>query len=525
MASKSADSILDNGERKYVLSVDIGSTSMRCFVIDKDLKFVGKAAQPMEYTRPQQGHVELDPELIWERFVTIIKEAMETAKITASQVSSLGISLARGTFTSWDRETGEIVHPFISWQDTRSAPLAKSWNNSLMFKAISKASRAIYTVTRIRRFLAMSVIEFKSLHMCIRAQWVLDNIPRARELADAGQLMFGTLDTFLLWRLSGGKVHATDASNASATAIYDAYTTSWSSTVCKLMNIPLNSLPVIVDTSTHICTSEDEIFGGPIEVHAVAADQQSSLFGQACWEDRELKLTLGSGSFLDVRTVTPHASPSGIYPMVAWQINGEVSFMAEGVAISTGHCVEWASKVGWFENVADTSRMAESVEDSGGVCFVPAIAGLEAPINDPTACCSVLGIKPDTRREHLVRAMLESFAFRASQILDRAQEEIGNLPDCVRVDGGVSENNFLLQTIADLTSCKIQRAAVRETTALGVAFFAGLSSGLWASRDEIKEKVIFTDIFVPNPENKARLLEARELWSKAVGRSLKWYRY
>eukprot|EP00117_Sycon_ciliatum_P046607 scpid82231/ scgid3442/ Putative glycerol kinase 5; ATP:glycerol 3-phosphotransferase 5 len=311
MASDSTTPTAGNENDIYVVSVDIGSTTMRCFIVDADAKFIAVAVQPIEYLRPQHGYVELDPEVIWNQFVQVVKDAMKKAGISVSQVSSMGISLARGTFTSWHRDTGEIFHPLISWQDTRATEVAKAMNKGSMFRTLSAGSRFLHTVTRDKRFLAAAVIEFKSMHMCIRANWVLNNMPGIKELAEQDKLLMGTLDTFLLWRLSNGKVFATDCSNASATAFYDPFTLGWSSISCQLMGLPITALPTVVHTSGHICTSEESIFGGPIEVHCVVADQQAAAFGQMCWDPLQVKCTLGTGSFLDVVTHAPHASATG----------------------------------------------------------------------------------------------------------------------------------------------------------------------------------------------------------------------
>eukprot|EP00064_Thunnus_orientalis_P008779 superscaffoldBa00001070_g8802 len=370
-----------NGFKKesFILSVDVGTTSIRCHVYDKEAKIRGSCTTKVVPLYPEVGHVEMDPDALWKGFITVVKGAVQDTGVHMHQIEALGISTQRSTFTTWDRRTGVPFHNFISWQDQRAADLVKSWNRSCTMKAIHGVMKVLYFLTRQKRSLAASLIVFTTQHVTFRLVWALTHYKQVRQAVAEGNCCFGTMDTWLLFKLTKGFVHATDYSNASATGIFDSYQ---------------------------------------------MADQQAAMFGECCFDVGDVKITMGTGTFMNINTGNkPHTSVTGLYPVVGWKIGSEVVYLAEGNAADTGTAIKWAEKLELFSDVRDTSAMAYSVSDSDGVCFVPSFSGLQAPLNDPKACASLMGLKPSTTKCHLVRAILESVAFRNMQLYETMLKE------------------------------------------------------------------------------------------------------
>ncbi|XP_053167233.1 putative glycerol kinase 5 isoform X2 [Hemicordylus capensis] len=463
----------------YILGVDVGSTVIRCHVYDKGVALRGSGRKQVEVLHPQTGWVEIDPECLWTQFVEVIKEAVQDAGIQISQVSALGISTQRATFITWNKKSGKPFHNFISWQDVRAAELVKSWNRSFLLKVEQAA---------------------KDDNCC-----------------------FGTIDTWLLYKLTKGAVYATDYSNASTTAFFDPFKLQWSVLLSKLFSIPISLFPPVEDTSHHFGSVDAEIFGVPFPITALVADQQAAMFGECCFDEGDIKITMGTGSFWDINTGSKiHVSRTGLYPLVGWKIGKELTYLAEANASDTGNAIKWAQDLDLFSSAEETSEMANSLVNSGGVCFVPSFSGLQIPVNDPCACTSFMGITPSTTKNHLVRAVLESIAFRNKQLYDTIAREVGIPPTSIWADGGVSKNSFIMQMTSDLINREINKSVITDMSCLGAAFLAGLAVGFWNDKQQLK-KLRQTDVvFKPQKEPKEYEL-AMGNWIKAVKRSLHWY--
>ncbi|XP_051809241.1 putative glycerol kinase 5 isoform X2 [Acanthochromis polyacanthus] len=478
-----------NGFKKesFILSVDVGTTSIKCHVYDKEAKIRGSCITKVVPLYPEVGHVEMDPDDLWKGFITVVKGAVQDAGVQMRQIEALGISTQRGTFTTWDRKTGVPFHNFISWQDQRTADLVKSWNRSCTMKAIHGVMKMVYFLTRQKRSLAASLIVFSTQHVTFRLVWALTHYKQVRQAVDEGNCCFGTIDTWLLFKLTKGQVHATDYSNASATGIFDSYQ---------------------------------------------MADQQAAMFGECCFDVGDVKITMGTGTFMDINTGSkPHTSVAGLYPIVGWKIGSEVVYLAEGNAADTGTAIKWAQRLELFSDVTETSDMAYSVSDSDGVCFVPSFSGLQAPLNDPKACASLMGLKPSTTKSHLVRAILESVAFRNKQLYETMLRETRIPITKIRVDGGVSSNDFVLQLTADLFGRKVSRPQHNEMSCLGAAFVAGLGVGFWRSREELKKLQSTDTMFLPRGAAKEgagstsrEYIPVLQSWERALRRSMNWYK-
>ncbi|KAJ6669365.1 hypothetical protein lerEdw1_008174 [Lerista edwardsae] len=508
---------------KYILGVDVGSTVIRCHVYDKAAVLRGSSTKQVKVLHPQPGWVELDPEYLWTQFIDVIIEAVQAAGIQMNQISALGLSTQRATFITWNKKSGKPFHNFISWQDLRAAELVKSWNRSMLLKAIHGFSSLLYFFTRMDQFLLSSCIAFTTQHVSLRLAWVLQHIPEVEQAIKDDNCCFGTVDTWLLYKLTKGAVYATDYSNASSTAFFDPCKLQWSVPLGKLLSIPVSLFPPVEDTSYNFGSVDAEIFGVAFPIAALVADQQAAMFGQCCFDTGDIKVTMGTGSFWDINTGSKvHSSKTGLYPLIGWKIGTELIYLAEANASDTGSAIQWAQNLDLFVSVEETSEMASSLVNSGGVCFVPSFSGLQIPVNDPYACASFMGITPSTTKKHLLRAMLESIAFRNKQLYDTITREVDIPPTSIRADGGVSKNRFVMQMTSDLISRMINKPVVTDMSCLGASFLAGLAVGFWNDREQLK-KLRETDVvFKPQKEPKEYKV-AMDNWIKAVKRSLHWY--
>ncbi|XP_057712971.1 putative glycerol kinase 5 isoform X2 [Corythoichthys intestinalis] len=516
-------------KERYILSVDVGSTVIRCHVYDKKAEIRGSSCEQVVPLHPEEGHVELDPDALWKSFISVVKGAVKDAAVQMHQMEALGISTQRATFTTWDRRSGIPFHNFISWQDQRAAALVASWNRSCTLKLIHGLMKVLHFVTRQKRSLAASLIVFSTQHVTFRLVWALKHYKRVAQAVSDGNCCFGTIDTWLLFKLTNGLVHATDYSNASATGIFDTYQMCWSHMLCSLVSLPLSIFPRVENTGHKFGSTDPSIFGIAVPIMSVMADQQAAMFGECCYDVGDVKITMGTGTFMDINTGSaPHTSVNGLYPLVGWKIGSEVVYLAEGNAADTGTAIKWAQALDLFSDVEHTSTMAYSVSDSNGVCFVPSFSGLQAPLNDPKACASFMGLKPSTTKCHLVRAILESVAFRNKQLYETVLRETDIPITKIRVDGGVSSNDFITQLTADLFGRKIERCRHREMSCLGAAFVAGLGTGYWRSCEELKKLRGADALFCPKgaPGDRSASDHARHLerWERALRRSMYWYK-
>ncbi|XP_076435847.1 glycerol kinase 5-like isoform X2 [Babylonia areolata] len=468
----------DSAEDCYVLALDVGTTTMRGHVYDRQGRIKGSSSVKLQIDQLKPGWFEIDPHKLFDDAKTVIRDSIRAAGLTAGQVKCLGIATQRNTFVTWDRETGETFHNLISWQDLRASDDVLQWNNSVTLRLLNSGARFAHFFTRQKRHKAASVLRFMTKQVTLRLHWVLNNVPNVRSRACENQALFGCIETWLVWKLTDGQVHATDYSCASTTGIFDPYSVEWSPVVTGLVNIPTSILPEIRDTSGDFGSTHPDIFGVPIPIRAVVADQQGAMFGQCCFKAGDIKCTMGTGTFVDINTGSkPHASMTGLYPLVAWKIGKDLTYIAEGHSADTGTVLEWAQKIGLFEDVSETGEMAASVQDSGGVCFVPSFSGLQQPVNDDSATTSLMGVTQATTKAHIVRAMLDSLAFRFKGLYEAIISETQIPLSCIRVDGGVCNNDFLVQMLADIIHQPIDRSAHPDMTSLGAAFLAGLASG------------------------------------------------
>ncbi|HEV8228131.1 MAG TPA: glycerol kinase GlpK [Methylomirabilota bacterium] len=493
-------------ERHFVLALDQGTTGSRAMVVDTDGAVRGSGYVELTQHYPQPGWVEQDAEEIWTTTVRAIGEALAAARIAATEIAAIGITNQRETTVLWERASGHPVHRAIVWQCRRTALLCerlKTDGAEPVFK--SKTGLMLdpyFSGTKIR--------------------WLLDEVPGARDRAERGELAFGTVDSWLLWRLTGGAVHATDPSNASRTLCFDIRSLRWDDELCRLLGVPQAVLPVVKPSAGVFGeTARGELPPG-IPVTGIAGDQQAALFGQCCVEPGMAKNTYGTGSFVLLNTgQAPIASERGLLTTVAWQIDGAVSYALEGSVFVAGAVVQWLRDgLGIIATAAESEALATSVNDAGGVYLVPAFTGLGAPYWDPYARGVLVGLTRGTTRAHIARAALEAIAYQNRDVIDGMAAEARASLRALRVDGGAAANNFLCQFQADVLNVEVLRPVITETTAMGAAFLAGVGAGIWKV-DALSSRWRLERRFAPAPDVDARVT-AYAGWQRAVERARGW---
>ena len=491
----------DGNMGKYIMALDQGTTSSRCIIYDKKGNIVSVAQKEFTQIYPKAGWVEHDAMEIWSTQMGVAQEAILKINCTHEDIEAIGITNQRETTVVWDRETGVPIYNAIVWQCRRTAEYCDSLKEAGYGEKIREKTGllidAYFSATKLR--------------------WILENVPGAREKAEAGRLLFGTIETWLIWKLTEGKVHVTDYSNASRTMMFNINTLDWDDEILEILNIPRCMLPEPKPSSCIYGVSSENIFGGAIPIAGAAGDQQAALFGQTCFLPGEGKNTYGTGCFLLVNTgEKPVFSGSGLVTTIAWGIGGKVYYALEGSVFVCGAAIQWLrDELDILETAADSEKMALSVPDSNGVYVVPAFVGLGAPYWDPYARGAVLGITRGANKNHLVRATLESMAYQTKDLIDAMAGDMGRSIHSLKVDGGACANNFLMQFQSDILDCEVKRPQCIETTSLGAAYLAGLATGYWQNKEDVLENWQIDRTFEPKmeAERKKELLAG---WKKAV---------
>ena len=492
---------------KYLMTLDQGTTSSRCILFDRHGNICAKAQREFSQIFPQDGWVEHDANEIWETQIGVAREAMQKLGASASDVAAIGITNQRETVVVWEKSTGKPICNAIVWQCRRTA-------------AFCDALKADGAEQEIRERTGLLLDPYFSAS---KLRWILDHVEGARERAARGELLFGTIDTWLIYCLTGGRVHATDPSNAARTMLFNIHTLSWDDELLKLFDIPVCMMPRVMPSSGLFGYTDADLFGGEIPISGVAGDQQSALFGQCCFSVGDAKNTYGTGGFLLMNTGKKVVLPKqGLLATVGWQIGNEVNYVLEGSVFVCGAVIQWLRDgLGLIQNAADSERMALQVPDCGGVYLVPAFVGLGAPYWDAYARGGIQGLTRATTKNHIVRAALESMAYQTADVLQAMEQEIGVSLSSLRVDGGASANNFLLQFQSDVLGTQLLRPACIETTAWGAASLAGLGVGMFADLNELKQEWRADRTFEPQIDDVQRA-ERISAWHRAVDRTLGW---
>ena len=495
-------------DRSYILAIDQGTTGSTALLFNKEGRVISSAYREVHQIYPRPGWVEHDPQELLGTSVAVARETLQKAKVDASQVRSVGITNQRETTVVWDRNTGEPVSNAIVWQCRRTDSLCEELKQKGLSQSVSEKTGlvidAYFSATKLR--------------------WILDHIPQGQRRAEQGELLFGTVDSWLVWNLTGGAVHITDYSNACRTMLFNIHTLQWDQELLSALNIPEAVLPRVMPSSQVYGETAAGLLGDSrVPLSAVAGDQQAALFGQACYEPGMAKNTYGTGSFVLLNTGSrPVPSQRGLVTTIAWGLEDGVTYAMEGSIFITGAAVQWLRDgLGLIADAAESETLARSVPDSGGVYFVPAFVGLGAPYWDMYARGTIVGLTRGTTREHLARATLEAIAYQTRDVIEVMGAEAGLQVQTLRVDGGGTANSFLMQFQADILGVPIQKAAVPETTALGAAYLAGLAVGLWQDTAEIARGWRAAETYEPGMSTDQReTLYAG--WKRAVERARNW---
>lgn len=492
-------------EQKYILALDQGTSSSRAIVFDHEGRICATAQKEFPQHFPKPGWVEHDPKDIWSSEASVIAEAITSMGINGLNIAGIGITNQRETTIVWDAETGEPVYNAIVWQDRRTSEYCDRLKEQNLTGFIREKTGLIidayFSATKIR--------------------WILENVPGARARAEAGKLRFGTVDTWLLWNLTRGECHMTDVSNASRTMLFNIHTLNWDEDLMKLFGIPMSMLPEVHSSSEIYGYTKTTIFAHKVPVAGIAGDQQAALFGQMCTTPGSVKNTYGTGCFLLMNSGTkPITSSHNLLTTIAWKIGDTVNYALEGSIFVGGSVVQWLRDgLGIIKSSSEIESLAMTVPDNGGVYFVPALTGLGAPYWDQYAKGTICGLTRGTTAAHIARAALEGIAFETMDIVNAMEHDAGIKLAELKVDGGASRNNLMMQFQADILGTKVIRPKVTETTAMGACYLAGLATGYWDSLDDIKRQWNADKVFEPlAPAEK--VLKLKEGWANAIGRTL-----
>ncbi|HIO11653.1 MAG TPA: glycerol kinase [Deltaproteobacteria bacterium] len=490
-----------------IMALDQGTTSSRTILFDENGIIVAEANASLDCHFPQSGWVEQVPEDIWSSQRETIEAALAQAKLSMKDISAVGITNQRESTIAWNRKTGEALGPAINWQCRRTADFCEELKAEGFDRVLRNKTGLVtdpyFSGTKMR--------------------WILENVPDARKQADRGNLCFGTVDSWLIWKLTGGRVHATEISNASRTLVFNINTCAWDDEILSRFGIPRETLPEVKPSSGVIAMVNPELIGGEAPIAGVAGDQQAALFGQACFEAGMAKNTYGTGCFMISNTGSEMVfSQHGLLTTIAWQIGDEVTYALEGSVFIAGALVQWLRDgLEFFKDASETQAMAESVSDSGGVFVVPAFVGLGAPHWDPYARGTIVGLTRDTNRNHIVRASLEAIAYQSAEVLRSIANDTGVELKELRIDGGAAANDFLCQFQADLLGMKVTRPHILDTTAMGAAFLAGLAVGVWKDQTQIRKLWQEEKTFAANI-SREDANQKMDAWNRAVERSKGW---
>ena len=494
---------------KYVMALDSGTTSNRCILFDENGRIRSVAQKEFIQHFPKPGWVEHDAGEIWSTQLSVAREAMNQIEATAEDIAAIGITNQRETTIVWDKNTGQPVYHAIVWQCRRTS----EYCDSLKARGLEE---------KIRQKTGLVIDAYFS---ATKVKWILDNVPGAREKAERGDLLFGTVETWLIWKLTKGAVHITDYSNASRTMLFNINTLQWDDEILEELNIPKSMLPTPKPSSCIYGTADPSFLGGPIPIAGAAGDQQSALFGQTCFQPGEAKNTYGTGCFLLMNTgEKPVFSENGLVTTIAWGLDGKVNYALEGSIFVAGAAIQWLrDEMRLIDSAEDSEYMAKKVKDTNGCYVVPAFTGLGAPHWDQYARGTIVGITRGVNKYHIIRATLDSLAYQVNDVLQSMRADSGIQLASLKVDGGASANDFLMQTQADIINAPVNRPRCVETTAMGAAYLAGLAVKYWTSKEEVLQNWAIDKTFIPEITDEARSKRIRG-WEKAVKYAYGWAR-
>ena len=509
-------------EKKYIIAVDAGSTGIRSILYNRDGEMVKREYEKTPADHPEAGATEHDPEMLWQALRKTVQAIFADGSIIPSEVAAFGITNQRSSFCIWDRATGKPLTNFINWQDVRAAATIADMNRNPAWVLLRGAMKLFSRLINSTLMIATSMLVLNTDHTIGKVRWLLNERPDIEEKCRRGEAMFGTIDSWFIYKLTGGKNHLTDYTNAASTAMFNPFDLKWNGIYCKIFDIPMEMLPEVRDTNGYFGESEAELFGAPIPIRAAVGDQQSSLFGHGCYNPGDVKCSLGSGSFVCVNVGSRgKVSRRGLFPLIAWVIDGKPTYMLEGQVATTGTLIDWLGQgIGLSDTPAELNRFAAGCEDAEGVYFVPTPTGIRFPYFIPGAKASIVGLSLKSERSHVARAVLEGIALRINDILEGVEDDAKTSISEIRTDGGVSRSDILMQCLSDFSGCNVERAPEADMTAAGAAYLAGLSCGFWSNYDELAALHKGYETFSPVMAESAREKKKSE-WKEVLKNLLK----
>ena len=494
-------------EKKYIVALDQGTTSSRAVVMDHDANIISVSQREFEQIYPKPGWVEHDPMEIWATQSSTLVEVLAKADISSDQIAAIGITNQRETTIVWEKETGKPIYNAIVWQCRRTSEYCDSLKDKGLTEMFQKKTGLV----------------IDAYFSGTKVKWILDHVEGARERAKRGELLFGTVETWLIWKLTKGAVHVTDYSNASRTMLFNINTLQWDEEILKELDIPASMLPEAKPSSCIYGKTDPSFLGGEIPIAGAAGDQQAALFGQTCFQPGEAKNTYGTGCFMLMNTgEKPVFSDNGLVTTIAWGLDGKVNYALEGSIFVAGAAIQWLrDELKIIDSSPDSEYMAQKVPDTNGCYVVPAFTGLGAPYWDQYARGTIVGITRGVNKYHIIRATLESLAYQVNDVLVAMEADSGIRLSALKVDGGASANNFLMQTQADIINAPVNRPQCVETTAMGAAYLAGLAVGYWSDKEEVIKNWAIDQIFEPKISEEERKKKLKG-WKKAVKYAYGW---
>lgn len=502
---------------KYILAIDSGGSGIRALLFDKKGQIVERVREKTPWISPEEGAQEHNPEELWQSLLKVTRKVMKKGKLLSSDIAAIGISNQRASFMLWDKKTGEPITNLISWADVRAADTCDKMNHNFRWRLLKFFAAIVAKLTKNPMMLATRMLRFTTDHASTRLKWYLDTHPNVYTRCKNGEVQFGTLDSWFIYKLSGKTRHLSDISNAAASSLFNPFQLKWNSIVCNLFDIPMNIFPEVVDNNGDFGSTESSLFDGEIPIRCTIGDQMGALFGHCCFSKGDVKISQGSGSFVDLNVGNkPKTSKRGLFPLIGWSINGSVSYMLEGYVATAGTLIDWlGGGIGLSGSGPELDQFAEKCETTKGVIVIPTASGIRYPWFNPRTRASILGLSLSTHRRHVARAVLEGIAFRLIDIIHGMEKDTHTEIHSIKVDGGVSNSNILLQSLANFSDITVQRAPEADMSGTGAAYMAGLAVGFWKDMEELKSLQLGYSSFKPelSPEIRNKKLKK---WNRAV---------
>lgn len=514
--------MLKRKKDKYILSIDSGGQGIRCLLFNKLGEIVQKEYHATPAYHPSVGAEEFDPIMLRDAMFEVIKRILESQRLKAKDIEAMGISNQRASFVLWEKDTGKPVSNMISWADIRCVKSVDKINNNKKFVALKYFAKAVSRFTKNKMLTATSILKFTTDHVPCRLDWYLSLNPEIREKAEKGEILFGTLDTWFIYCLTKGEKHLTDVSNAVATSLFNPFKLKWNRIFLNIFDIPKNIFPKVIDTNGDFGKIHKDFFGAEIPIRCVIGDQMAALFGHCCFCPGEVKISQGSGAFVDMNVGNkPKLSSKGLLPLIAWSIDGVPTYMLEGFVATAGTFISWlGSEMGTLAAGYELNKYAEECEDSDGVICIPTPSGIRYPYFNSEMRATILGISLSTQKRHLARAALEGIAFRLVDIVSGMEKDTRQKITRIKVDGGLSKSNVLLESTANFTNLRVERSTEPDQSCVGAAYMAGLATGYWESKEELIKLQKGYEIFEPQI-SKAQRKEKLKQWNTALKATMK----